>query len=68
VTVSGLFGLLVAVTTTLLTNRKSSREFDRDRRRERYEEIKTLYVRQLETLDKAIRQTKQFQNPTGCSF
>ena len=59
VVVSGAFGLLVAVVTTWMTSYRESRKYVRDRARERFETIKSLYAKYLALLEKGIRCTEE---------
>lgn len=53
---SGLFGLAVAVVTSLIANRKDIRAQRREAAREAYEEAKSTYTDSLACLEKCLRE------------
>jgi hypothetical protein len=55
VMVSGLFGLLVAVATSILANRREVITHRRHNAKETYEEVKATYCDSLASLEKCIR-------------
>ena len=62
VLVSGLFSIVVVITTAWLTSRRGKNEYERDRKRERYEEAKDLYVKKLSQLEDVVRLTEQLKS------
>jgi hypothetical protein len=52
---SGLFGLAVAIATSLLTNRKDTMRLRREAAYEAYEEMKSVYIDSLACLEKCLR-------------
>jgi hypothetical protein len=57
--VSGAFGLLVAIVTIWMTTQRESRNYTRDRARQRFEDSKSLYANYFAQLEKCIRCTEQ---------
>jgi len=60
--VSGLFGLLVAAVTSVLSSRREAGGYLRTRRRERYERTLALYVDAIASIEKSMRVTQQVQD------
>jgi hypothetical protein len=56
---SGIFGLLVAIATIWMTTLRESRNYARERTRERFETLKSLYANYFAQLEKCIRCTEQ---------
>jgi hypothetical protein len=59
--VSGLFGLVVAAVTSVLSNRREASGYLRTRRRERYERTLALYVDIIANLERCIRVTERIR-------
>lgn len=55
VLISGLFGLVVAVVTSLLANRREVHTYRRQSAQEAYEEVKATYCDSLACLEKCVR-------------
>jgi hypothetical protein len=60
--VSGLFGLIVALTTTALANRTDARTHRRSRKVKRYEDLELLYIDVVAGFEKCIRYTQQLND------
>ena len=60
--VSGLFGLVVALTTTVLANRTDARTHRRSRKVKRYEDMESLYIDMIASFEKCIRYTQQLND------
>ncbi len=56
--ITGVFGLLVAITTIFLTQLKENQQHKRDKKKSKYESIETLYLDTLTLLEQIIRHVK----------